>query len=94
MLVSRIQSEVYSLEWDPELLGVQFTVPEGLVVAETDEGVDVTVGDMLLAAMSLILSLFEELVAETDVEAEELVGRLGVGVANLAPLPEPGDESC
>lgn len=91
MLVSRIQAEVYGQEWDPELVGVRFAVPEGIVIAETDEGVDMTIGDVLLASMSLILSLFEELVDETDVEAEELVGRMGVGVAAMAPPP---DGSC
>lgn len=85
LLISRLQAEVYEQEWDPDLLGVTFLLPEELVFAQTDEGVDVAVGDLLLASLSLIFALFRLAVEESDFDAEELLGLLGVGVADSAP---------
>jgi hypothetical protein len=88
MLVSRLQSEVYGADWDAEPLGLDWLLPDATPVFETDEGVVVTFGDMMLASLSMILSLFAEAVELSEYTAEELVARMGVGVAELAPEPE------
>lgn len=85
LLISRLQAEVYGQEWDPDLLGVEFTLPEDVPFALTEAQDVITVGDLLLASLSLIFSLFDFASDSSELEPEELLGLLGLGVASGTP---------
>lgn len=81
MILARLAAEAGGLEFDESALGIEFMVMPQPYIAITDEGELISVSDVIMASLSILWTLLDDLSDHQEMDIEELISSMGVRLA-------------